>query len=634
MSNSLTTIPLCQLKRSKANIRRTEPLAEIEQLAASIEANGVLENLIVRQEETSNAAEVTSYEVVAGARRLAALKLLVKRRKIARDHPVPCLVLEKSTTADLVEISLAENIVRAPLHPADQFDAFAKLQKEGLPAEDIAARFGLSPNVVLQRLKLAAVSPRLMAEYRAGKLSLEQMMAFTISDDHRAQEDAWFENPFGDCSPQAIRRLLTKAHVEGGDRRARFIGAKAYEDAGGIIVRDLFQPEEDGYFTDSQLLDRLVVERLQREAETIKIEGWGWVEVMLETDLNRFARYGRVKIIEVTLSEEDEVRFGALCERYDQLVAEIEEGGDEKLDSEFDSVSADLAALQARKETWPEEEKSRAGATVSLDYNGKLQIVRGLVKPEGMQRDQEDEESAGRTESRPAKKKEKPSNGYSESVLFDLSAHRTAALREVLASQPERALVALLHALLGRIFFHDHVRGCVEITPTIADLGKFSESVGKSRAAAALLARHTAWAERLPPVAELWNWLEGMQPSDRLDLLAYCTAMTVDVVYRPSGGRERLAQADQIARATGLDMADWWQPTHGGFFELLTKDHIVKAVSEGASKESARGLADRKKSQMGRDAEALLAGKRWLPEPLRVSRTEANSANDATAVGE
>jgi ParB family chromosome partitioning protein len=251
MSNTLMTIPLCQLKRSKDNIRKTEPLVGIEELAASIQANGVLENLVVFPIDRPDPAEPEFYEVVAGARRLAALKLLLKRKKVVRDLRVPCLVLERSGAATPVEVSLAENIVRAPLHPADQFEAFLKLQKEGLPAEDIAARFGISATVVSQRLKLAAVSPRLMVEYRSGEMTLEQLMAFTITNDHKAQDEAWFENPYGDSSPQAIRRYLTKSHVEGGDRRARFIGAKAYEEAGGIVVRDLFQPEDEGYFTDS-----------------------------------------------------------------------------------------------------------------------------------------------------------------------------------------------------------------------------------------------------------------------------------------------------------------------------------------------------------------------------------------------
>jgi len=631
MGNTLMTIPFCQLKRSKINIRKTDPLSDVEQLAASIEANGLLENLIVRREDNPDDGQPDSYEVVAGGRRLAALKLLLKRKRISRDHPVPCLALDREGSINLVEISLAENIVRAPVHPADQFEAFFRLQKDGLPAEDIAARFGLSPAVVLQRLKLAAVSPRLMAEYRSGKLTLEQMMAFTISDDHKAQEEFWFESPFGDLSPQAIRRFLTKSHVESGDRRARFVGAKAYEEAGGVVVRDLFQPEEEGYFTDSQLLDRLVAEKLQAEAETVKAEGWGWVECMLETDFNHLARLGRVKTIVVALSEEDEARLSAISERYDELVATIEEDGDENVAAEFDQVSAELAALQAKKEIWPEEEKSRAGAIIGIDYHGKPQIVLGLVKPEDRRVEEEPREQGERMENVSAKK-EKSSNGYSEAVLVDLSAHRTAALREVLASQPDQALVALLHALVGRIFFNSSAKCCIEITPAIADLGKFSESVGESKAAAAMLARHNFWAERLPPIDELWDCLARMQISERLELLAYCTAITVDAVHRQWEGTGRSIQADQLARAISLDMTDWWQPTQSGFFDRVRKDQILKAVSEGVSKEAAHRISERKKSQMGHDAQMLLEGKDWLPEPLRISAAQLESMNETAAI--
>jgi len=634
MSNTLMSIPLCQLKRSKTNIRKTEPLADIEQLAASIEANGLLENLIVLPMEMPNPAEPDLYEVIAGGRRLAALKLLLKRKKIARDYPVHCLVLERLGAASPVEVSLTENIVRAPIHPADQFDAFLKLQKDGLPAEDIAARFGLSTTVVLQRLKLAAVSPRLMAEYRSGEMTLEQLMAFTISDDQKAQEEAWFENPFGDSSPQAIRRYLTKSLVEGGDRRARFIGAKLYEEAGGIVVRDLFQPEEDGYFTDSQLLDRLVVEKLQAEAEKVRAEGWGWVETTLESDFEHLAHFGRIKVTEVDLSEEDEARLSSLCERYDELVAALEEEGAEETSAELARVTAELEVLQAKKEIWPEEEKTRAGVILSLDSDGQLRAVRGLLKAE-----ERIPEEAGQHPRSPAAKteqtgsNEKPdekSNGYSESLLVDLSAHRTMALREVLAGQTERALVALLHALVRRVFFQEE-EGCIGIEATIADLGKASQTVGESKAAAALLVRHNRWLERLPERKDLWDWLESLEDQDRLELLAYCTAMAVDAVRRPWNDRERTVDAENIARAVSLDMTEWWQPTYAGFFDHLTKSQILKAVEDGVSREAALRLADRKKSQMGHDAELLLAKSRWIPQSLRMQDGEQNPANEAPA---
>ena len=170
-------------------------------------------------------------------------------------------------------MSLAENVVRTPLHPADQFEAFSKLRAQGLGVEDIAARFGITPKTVQQRLKLAAVSPRLMAVYRDGEMDLDQLVAFTITDDHEAQERVWFDNPAYDRQPHALRRTLTQTLVEGSDRRARYIGAEAYEQAGGTVIRDLFRTDDEAYFTDSQLLDRLVSEKLAEEAWPSSLAG-------------------------------------------------------------------------------------------------------------------------------------------------------------------------------------------------------------------------------------------------------------------------------------------------------------------------------------------------------------------------
>jgi ParB family transcriptional regulator, chromosome partitioning protein len=82
------------------------------------------------------------------------------------------------------------------MHPADQHDAFAKLHGEqGMAAEDIAARFGVTAAVVRQRLKLAAVSPTLIQAYRDGEMALDELTAFTVTDDHAKQERVWEELP-------------------------------------------------------------------------------------------------------------------------------------------------------------------------------------------------------------------------------------------------------------------------------------------------------------------------------------------------------------------------------------------------------------------------------------------------------
>jgi ParB family chromosome partitioning protein len=100
------------------------------------------------------------------------------------------------------------------MHPADQFEAFAALVAEGRPIEDIAADFGVSPLVVQRRLKLANVSPRLMADYRADAVTLEQLMALTITDDHAAQEAAFYDAPEWQRSPSALRERLTEREID------------------------------------------------------------------------------------------------------------------------------------------------------------------------------------------------------------------------------------------------------------------------------------------------------------------------------------------------------------------------------------------------------------------------------------
>src|SRR5262249_38297325 len=158
-------------------------------------------------------------------------------------------------------------------HPADQFEAFHALHtKEGMNAEDIAARFGVTPAVVRQRLKLAAVSPILMQAYREEKLNLEQLTAFAFTDDHARQEQAW-EELDEDCEREQILELLNNENIPAHDSRAVFVGLDVYRAAGGVIVRDLFDEAHEGFLTDAILLIRLARERLEREAEAIRAEG-------------------------------------------------------------------------------------------------------------------------------------------------------------------------------------------------------------------------------------------------------------------------------------------------------------------------------------------------------------------------
>ena len=214
-----------KLKLSGGNVRRTKADVSIEQLADDIARRTLLQSLTVRPVLDENGAETGLFEIPAGGHRYRALELLVKQKRLAKTAPIPCVI---RTDGIAEEDSLAENSFRIPLLPIDQFRAFLALREKGQSEEEIAAIFFVSVAVVKQRLRLAAVSPKLLDAYAADELSLDQVMAFSVSGDHARQERV-FERLKTACSkePYVIRRLLTEGAVRASDKRARFIGIAA-----------------------------------------------------------------------------------------------------------------------------------------------------------------------------------------------------------------------------------------------------------------------------------------------------------------------------------------------------------------------------------------------------------------------
>ena len=294
-SKHMILVPLSRLvlRPTGRNVRKT-PRMSIPELAASIQRVGLLQNLIVIP-ANQHVEGGEHYEVVAGGRRLAALKLLAKKHRIAKDWEVPCLQVADGTARTA---SLTENVQREAMHPADQFEAFAALVAEGRPIEDIAADFSVTPLVVQRRLKLANVSPRLIADYRADAVTLDQLMALAITDGHAAQEAAFYDAPQWQRSPSALRERLTEREIDAYRHPlVRFVGLDAYEAAGGGIRRDLFAEGDAGvYLNDAALLETLAQDKLAGIAAEVKAEGWAWVDATpaaTYADLQAFQRAPR-----------------------------------------------------------------------------------------------------------------------------------------------------------------------------------------------------------------------------------------------------------------------------------------------------------------------------------------------------
>jgi ParB family chromosome partitioning protein len=219
--------------------------------------------------------------------------------------------------------------------------------------------------------------------------------------------------------------------------------------------------------------------------------------------------------------------------------------------------------------------------------------------------------------------------GLSAALVAELTAHRTAALRNDLAQAPELALIAVTHALAAQTFYRGSVCSCLDITARRNALSSFAKAIDESAAGRAIAARHQAWADRLPEDAgALWHFVSSLSMDDLLSLLAHCASLTLDVVQRPgfSQREDALADAAALAKAMLHDMGRYWQATVASYLGRVSKERILDSVREGAGDAAARQIAGLKKQAMAVRAEQLLTGKGWLPPMLRPDVGEAQAA--------
>lgn len=636
-------VPLAKLKKSPRNARKVpHGEAAIEALAASIQHKGLIHNLVIEPEVKEDGTPTGYYLVTAGEGRRLAMLLRAKRKQIKKSEPVRCWL---DTANDPAEISLDENVTRTPMHPADQFERFAELSNDkGWGAQEIGARFGVSPSVVKQRLRLGAVSPKLLQVYREDGLTLDQLMAFAIAEDH-ARQELVFENLHHNREPWIIRRDMTASNVPATDRRAVFVGADAYVEAGGNIIRDLFSEDRGGFFEDASLLDMLAAEKLREIAGTVQDEGWKWTEAHIDYPHAHGMR--RFYPQTIALSDEDEARLDALSTEHDELAEGYSSYDEmpEDVATKLEAVSDEIDAISAKRSAYDASVIAHGGAFVVLHHDGTVRIERGFVRAEDEALADPQPEGEGEAIDSEAVEDEQPEDGdedvqeieeedeepgkpISDSLTRDLSAYRTLALRVALGERPDLALIALTHTLTAQLFYSYTEAGCLEVRPTVTPLGSHADGIEDTPLAAKANEAREVWAERMPrDVADLWGFIVGLDDERRTALLAHCASRTVNALRLPWDRKPRSLQtADRLASALALDVAKDWTPTVDSYLGRVTKAHIVEAVTEGVSEDAARRIADMKKPDMAQTAEQLLAGSGWLPAVLRTVQPEAEQA--------
>ncbi|MBN3506336.1 ParB/RepB/Spo0J family partition protein [Burkholderia cenocepacia] len=616
-------IPLKRLVASPYNQRKKKrDQATIEAIADNMLAVGLLQNLVVHAMRKRE-KQAQTYGVDAGETRRLALLLNVERGKFSMDDEVRCIEISE---ADAILASASENDLRAPAHPADQFLAYKALADEGRTTEFVAAVFKVTPKMVAGYLKLASVSPKLFDLFADDQMSIDQIKALATTDDHQRQEAAWFTANNWSRDPHSLRNRLRGDKLTFGNRMVRFVTVAAYEAAGGLVERDLFANDDEGLIVNRDILDRLFDEKVAATVESYKAEGWMWVEARATFDYEEQRPYTTLTAEKAPLTDEQQAEYDKLEKRMGEIIDamrasdDADEGEDAylsdeaygALERESDALNASMIEYDDREGFYTPEQMKVSGVVVTVNYEGKLQVYRALVRREDQKTARSVLEAAGAEV--PRKLTKNARGVHSEKLILNMTARRTAAVRSALVSNADVALVATVHRLALQFIYERHselssVRICGD--RPMHSVSRSAPEVTEQAQYGAFYAAVEAAKAQLPKNPnDLFAWLLGQPQAVVLNILAVCTAISLNGVSRAEEGNP----INAIAGALELDLTKFWTPTRESYLSHVSKDRIVAVVSEVVSKEQGARLAKMKKGEAAQEAETLLADKNWLPE--------------------
>lgn len=619
-----TTVPANRLTKSPRNVRK-ERRGGIAALANSILRQGLLQNLVVSRDGDD-------YPVEAGERRRLAIARLVKKKRIPPDWPVRVIIVN---VASSTAVSTIENVHREPMHPADQFEAFTQLNREGWTIERIADAFGMRVLTVERYFGFTKAAPALLALLRADEITTEELAALCATDDHERQVSTWRNAPSWMRSAAQLRRSVLGGDIETArDPRVAFIGGvQAFVSAGGHVRRDLFSAEgQDGLISDVALLERLVAEKLETEAERVRAEGWGWVEVWpTGWNYSQEYRFGRISKTAMELTAEASDQAAMLADERATLEALVEsiaeahrdEADDEGADrysqalARLDEIDEILHELETTHSCYDREAMATSGAIVGIE-SGKLRIERGFVKPEDRAQIAKAVGDAsailgGRETEIPGRKRD----ALSDALTRSLFGHRNLAAQVATAANPQIAKVLLaclaVHTIRDQRWTVPADLRILEGVGTrsahpITDDSKAEKKDAFKRIGDSLVAS-------LPtdPVT-LWDALMDL-PDRTLDtLVAYLVACSVSL------DRDHKGLTERFLTALGFDVADHFTTDGINYLGRVSKPLILEALEEAgalADDQERITLLALRKGDLVASAQARLAGTRWVPALIR-----------------
>ncbi len=623
------TLTAAQLRISPSNVRKIGKKDSVTALLASITAHGLLNNLLVKPADDKGI-----YDVFAGGRRLRAIQQGIKTKQLPKDFAIMVTVHDGAVSED-TEKSLAENLIRFAMTPADECRAFLDSINDDGDIEAVANRFGQTIRYVEGRLRLARLAKPIFDALAKGDISLEVAIGYCATPDQTKQLAVWKQVKGTHQNNYAsVRRLINDGAIESTHPIALFVGEDAYVAAGGEIARELFTANEQSDWLNGALARELAEGKMIAAASQAQIEqGLGWITPTLEVNVpwqqtDKLHPYWGQKAV---LTEAQTERAAAIDAQCDALEALLECGDDQDqatIDAaeQCRALEIEYNAITKQAEVIPDDDKPFVGTFMMLERDGTARLHHQLYTTQAPNRVKYGADDNGGKGSKSHTQSEAGEN-FSARLIDELAVQRRDILALYLAGDPALALDVTIFQLASSVLGDRALDTDCTIAvnrlndPNIGEVASSHAALALDQIAATL---DTSWAHHSDGVAA-FTAFRAIPEDGKVAWLAYATAKSLQAArhsVKPS------AFQYHIAAMLEVDVAAHWRPTAENYFDRVPKASILATLGSFGDAALVGRFSASKKGDLAKAAEKICAGDSfntpdvkakalaWLPAPM------------------
>lgn len=656
----IQTVKLSKLRLSELNVRKSNDL-NIDEIAADLEARGVLQNLLV----TPMTKPRGHFAVFDGRRRLTGLNLLAERGVIDPEtYDVPVMVL-KGDDATLSETSLAANFHQLKMTPAEECRAFQHFLSMSGNIDAVAKRFGLTRRFIEGRLRLASLAEPIFDALNTGQITLDLAKAYASTEYQEKQLLIW--NSYGQSyGEDTIRRAIANESMKANDPVALLVGEDRYAEAGGKIDRDLFSDSGDQWI-NPEIAQRLASDLMGAEAKRVGDElGLAWIRPIASAyTYNAAAGLYRVRLPQPELTEEQAARLAEIDARHEVLQGDMEdedlsEDAFKALDQEYDALADEAQAIHRRAPYLPEDLKPHVGLFLTLSAQGVMQLDTDYYSEQPIRLDapegEEGSEGEGsrfsigdrgseRPKADPAPETVGPGGKPLSAKLYDeLAMQRRDVLAACLLAHPALALDYALFAMVDdrTSHFSDYGTTIRAHRPQDPVFGEVPSTRARDYLAEAHDGLDAGWTEYKSEV-DRFEAFRALDDDSKAAWLAYIVAMSLEA-KRPGYANAQCKLQNRLASIIEVDVAAWWRPTSENFFDRVNKGTILTLLGEIGGETLTARHATLKKTDISQSCHKLFAGESiveadvkeaavaWVPNAMRFLDVPAEESEETDGV--